>query len=194
MSSFRVLYAMTSKAGSSFYMVDCLVHWHWVTVGIHGHPLLRLNVEPMKEWPCTPFLAKSARWHVGFFCQHLIHCKNKLVVLTKKGYPGCVLEYFASAGKWRKVVCFEAKEKKVKSRQSPQIKPRAPGLSCQCYGHWATPPGNHQCSQSSILLHRWYWMLQSHTWQPLIMCRQNSVRGWLENSLHQKRTHAECFT
>ena len=30
-----------------------------------------------------------------------------------------------------------------------------------------------------------------HTWQPLTMCRQNSVRGRPENSLHQERTHAE---
>ena len=36
-----------------------------------------------------------------------------------------------------------------------------------------------------------HWMPQSHTWQPLSMCCQNSVRGWLENSLHQERTHAE---
>ena len=30
--------------------------------------------------------------------------------------------------------------------------------------------------------HRWYWMLQPHTWQPLSMCCQNSIRGWPENS------------
>ena len=35
--------------------------------------------------------------------------------------------------------------------------------------------------------------MQLHTWQPLSMCHQNSVRGWLENSLHQERIHAECF-
>ena len=32
-----------------------------------------------------------------------------------------------------------------------------------------------------------------HTWQPLNMCCQNSVRGWPENSIHQERTHAELF-
>jgi len=42
--------------------------------------------------------------------------------------------------------------------------------------------------------HKWYWMPQSHTWQPLSMCRQNSIRRRLENSLHQERTHAEWFT
>ena len=28
------------------------------------------------------------------------------------------------------------------------------------------------------VLYRWYWMPQSHTWQPLSMCRQNSVMDW----------------
>ena len=37
-------------------------------------------------------------------------------------------------------------------------------------------------------------MPQSHTWQPLSMCRQNSVRGRPENSLRQERTHAEWFS
>ena len=32
------------------------------------------------------------------------------------------------------------------------------------------------------VLHRWYWMPQSHTWQPLSMCCQNSIRSWPENS------------
>ena len=31
-------------------------------------------------------------------------------------------------------------------------------------------------------------LTHTHTWQPLSMCHQNSVRGWLENSLHQERT------
>ena len=31
---------------------------------------------------------------------------------------------------------------------------------------------------------------QSHTWQPLSMCHQNSIRGWPENCLQQERTHA----
>ena len=37
-------------------------------------------------------------------------------------------------------------------------------------------------------------MPQSHTWQPLSMCCQNSVRGWPASSLHQERTHAEWFS
>ena len=37
-------------------------------------------------------------------------------------------------------------------------------------------------------------MPQLHTWKPLSMCRQNSVRDRPENSLHQKRTHAEWFS
>ena len=34
---------------------------------------------------------------------------------------------------------------------------------------------------------------QLHTWQPLSMCHQNSVRGQQENSLHQERTYVEWF-
>ena len=66
------------------------------------------------------------------------------------------------------------------------------GLSCQCSATEPRQPDNHQPSQS--VLHRWYWTPQSHTWQPLSMCHQNSVRGWLENSLHQERIHAKCFS
>ena len=32
-------------------------------------------------------------------------------------------------------------------------------------------------------------MPQLHTWQPLSMCPQNSVRGRLENSFHQDRNN-----
>ena len=31
---------------------------------------------------------------------------------------------------------------------------------------------------SLYVLYRWYWIPQSHTWQPLSMCRQNSVMDW----------------
>ena len=44
------------------------------------------------------------------------------------------------------------------------------------------------------VLHRRYRMTQPHTWQPLSMCRQNSVRGRQENSFHQERSRAECFS
>ena len=44
----------------------------------------------------------------------------------------------------------------------------------------------------TCLLHRWYieCLMQSHTQQLLSMCRQNFVRGWPENFLHQEWTHA----
>ena len=57
--------------------------------------------------------------------------------------------------------------------------------------HWTVitrqPTSPHNC------LHRWYWMPQLHTWQPLSMCCENSVMGRSENSLHQERTHDEWF-
>ena len=37
-------------------------------------------------------------------------------------------------------------------------------------------------------------MPQLHTWQPLSMCRQNSIRVRPKNSLHQERTHTEWFS
>ena len=36
-------------------------------------------------------------------------------------------------------------------------------------------------------------MPQLHTWQPLSMCHQNSIRGLPKNSPYQERTHAEWF-
>ena len=46
------------------------------------------------------------------------------------------------------------------------------GLSRQCSATEPRQPDDHQ----------------SHIWQPLSMCRQNSIRGRPENSLHQERT------
>ena len=71
------------------------------------------------------------------------------------------------------------------------------GLSHQCSViYWVMTTG--QPPTVTILyahaLHRWYWMPQSHTWQPLSICCQNLVRSWPENSIHQKRTHAEWFS
>ena len=79
-----------------------------------------------------------------------------------------------------------------KSRQSPGVEPRTPlaqaasALPLSHNSRTTTSPHN-----PLYVLHKWYWMPQSHTWQPLSMCRQNSVRGQPENSLHQERTHAE---
>ena len=52
-----------------------------------------------------------------------------------------------------------------------------------------------RCAIHNLLyvLAKGYWMLQSHTWQPLRMCCQNPIRGQPENSLQQERTHAEWF-
>ena len=77
---------------------------------------------------------------------------------------------------------------KWKGRQLPGVEPRTPlawaasALPLSHDSRTTTNPHNPLC-----VLHRWYWMPQSHTWQPLSMCYQNSVRGWPENSLHQER-------
>ena len=84
---------------------------------------------------------------------------------------------------------------KWKGQQSSWVEPRTPlawtasALPLNHDSHTTTNPHNPLC-----VLHRWYWMPQSHTWQPLSMCRQNSVRGWPEHFLHQERTHAEWFS
>ena len=84
---------------------------------------------------------------------------------------------------------------KWKNRQSPGVEPRTPlawAASALPLSHnsWTTTSPHNPL----YVLHKWYWMPQSHTWQPLSMCRQNSIRGRPANSLHQERTHAEWFT
>ena len=86
-------------------------------------------------------------------------------------------------------------EESEKGQQPPGVEPRtllawaASALPLSYGNRTTTSPHN-----PLYILHRWYWMPQSHTWQPLSMCRQNSVRGWPENSLHQERTHAEWLS
>ena len=86
--------------------------------------------------------------------------------------------------------CYEAKvEENEKGRQSLGVEPRIPlawaasALPLTHNSRTITNPHN-----PLYALHRWYQMPHTHTWQPLSMCHQNSVRGWLENSLHQERT------
>ena len=45
----------------------------------------------------------------------------------------------------------------------------------QRWGMTTGQPSN--CQPPLYVWHRWYWMPQLHTWQPLRMCHQNSVRG-----------------
>ena len=71
------------------------------------------------------------------------------------------------------------------------------GLSCQCSATEPRQPDNYQPSKSSTYIYctgGTECFMQLHTRQPLRMCHQNSVRGWLENSLHQERIHAKCFS
>ena len=86
-------------------------------------------------------------------------------------------------------------EKSEKGQQLPRVKPRTPLA-------WATSAlplnyGNQTTTNPQnplYVLYRWYWMSQSHTWQPLSMCRQNSVRCRLESSLYQERTMLSGFS
>ena len=96
----------------------------------------------------------------------------------------------------QKFRCYEAKiEESEKGRQPPGIEPRTPGLCSQCSATELRQPDNHQPPQSSICTAQvGLKCLSCNTWQPLSMCRQNSVRGRPENSLHQERTHAEWFS
>ena len=63
-----------------------------------------------------------------------------------------------------------------------------PGLSHQCSTTQPRQPDNHQPSQFSICTVRVVLNASVGTWQPLSMCRQNSIKGRPENSLHHKRT------
>ena len=61
--------------------------------------------------------------------------------------------------------------------------------------HWATTAGQPPAlTVLSMYCTGGTEMPQSHTRQPLSMCRQNPVGGWPESSLHQERTHAEWFS
>ena len=76
-----------------------------------------------------------------------------------------------------RVVCFEGKEKKVQSQQSPGIEPRARGLSCLCSDHWA-PTSPYNPAQE---------VLNAPVSQNVL---SELHRGWPENS--EEKTHAEC--
>ena len=76
---------------------------------------------------------------------------------------------------------------KWKGQQLPGVEPRTPlawAASALPLSHdsWTTTNPHNPL----YILHGWYWMPQSHTWQLLSMCHQNSVRVWPENSLHQE--------
>ena len=90
--------------------------------------------------------------------------------------------------------CYEVKiEESEKAGSHRESKPEHLWLEPPVLCHWAMT--TRQPPTPTILYlyctGAWYWLPQSHTWQLLSMCLQNSVRGWPENSLHQERTHAE---
>ena len=77
---------------------------------------------------------------------------------------------------------------KWKSQQASGVKPRTPLAWAATalplsYNNWTTTNPHNLL----YVLHRWDWMPQSHTWQPLSMYRQNSVRGQPKNSLHLEK-------
>ena len=89
---------------------------------------------------------------------------------------------------------------KWKGRQPPSFEPTTPlawaaSALPLSYGNWTTTNPHNPL----YVLHRWHRMPQSHTWQPLSMCRQNSVRGQPENSLSGENpywvalSHTELF-
>ena len=79
--------------------------------------------------------------------------------------------------------CYEAKlEVSEKASCCQKSCPGHLRLKPSVLCHWATAAGQLPTLTILYVLHRWYWMPESHTWQPLSMCRQNSVRGRPENS------------
>ena len=86
---------------------------------------------------------------------------------------------------WGRTVaeCYEAKiiDESDKGWQPSGVEPRTPlawaasALPLSYNNQTTTNPHNPR-----YVLHRWYWMPQSHTRQPLSMCHQNFVRGWPE--------------
>ena len=82
-----------------------------------------------------------------------------------------------------------------KSQQSPGIEPGTPGLCSQCSATELRQPDNHQPSQSSICTAQvGTEMPQLHTWQPISVCRQNSIRGWPESSLIRREPMLSGFS
>ena len=84
--------------------------------------------------------------------------------------------------------CYMYEAKIEESEKAGSCRESNPGhlwLELPVLCHWATTA--RQPPTLTILY-------ISHTRQPLSMCHQNSVRGRQENSLCQKRTHAEWFT
>ena len=75
-------------------------------------------------------------------------------------------------------------------KKRKQKRPAVAGSPTQDTSAWATsalplshdswtatnPPKSSTCPAQVVLI------ASVHTWQPLSMCRQNSIRGWLENS------------
>ena len=107
------------------------------------------------------------------------------------------LAYWVSLQAMKEFRCYEAKiEESEKGRQPSGVEPRTPGWCRQCSATELRQADNHQPPQSSICTAQ--VVLKCLSRKPgshsVCACRQNSVRGRPENSLHQERTHAEWFS
>ena len=131
---------------------------------------------------------------------HLLH---SLLYIASNAWPSSVNDIAVcdvtsikqSASCWNKGFrCYEVKIEE--SKKASSCRESNPGhLACAPsslplnYDNWTTISHHNPL----YILHRWYWMPQLHTWMPLSMCHQNSIRGRPEIYLHQERTHAEWF-
>ena len=107
-----------------------------------------------------------------------------------------MLRTLASRWNKQKFRCYEAKiEESEKAGSRRESNPghlacAASALPLSYDNRTTTSPHNPLYVPAQVGLK----CLSCNTWQPLSMCRQNSVRGRPENSLHQERTHAEWFS
>ena len=107
-----------------------------------------------------------------------------------------MLRTLASRWNKQKFRCYEAKiEESEKAGSRRESNPghlacAASALPLSYDNRTTTSPHNPLLCTAQVGLK----CLSCNTWQPLSMCRQNSVRGRPENSLHQERTHAEWFS
>ena len=91
---------------------------------------------------------------------------------------------------------FRCYEVKIEESEKPAVvrsrTQDTSGLSRQCSATEPQQPDNHQPSQSSMCTAQVALNAPvAHLAEALSMCRQNSIRGRPENSLHQERTHPE---
>ena len=128
------------------------------------------------------------------------HCPKIYVILkfftTHTALMQWCSEHLASRWKYKWFRCYEVKiEESKKAGHCQELNPGHLWLEPPVLCNWAMTAGwpSTLTILDHDLLHRWYWMSQLHTWQPLSICHQNSIKGLPENSCHQERTNVEWF-